>query len=106
MPTTWNPSDLTAASGAMDTVLSNGNLTATYTAQVAGATNIGRAAHSFNTGKVFWSLLIGTATNGGYRMGMANTNAMVSQLGADINSIGYNKTGSVQYNASVLATLL
>lgn len=92
---TWNPADKGA-----NVSLSNGNLTAL---NVAGSNELVRSTLGKSTGKWYWELTVGAVRQD---LGVANASeSLTTFTGASANSTGYNSSGSIFRNSSVLASV-
>lgn len=92
--TTWNSADKDA-----DVALSNGDLTITVSNG-----GFARSVLPCTSGSWAWQITVATAT-GRPVAGMSNSSSAFGLLGGDSNSIGYDSSGQVIKNSSVLTTV-
>lgn len=98
--TTFDP-----ANKASSITLSNGNLTAQNTGLLGN--NLVRSIASHTTGKFYCEATVGGVLNGANSaVGFCDsTESMTTQLGSDIDGVGYQKGGVVLFNNATASTI-
>jgi hypothetical protein len=96
--TTWSASPI-----GTDITLSGGNLIASHNSN--GFENV-RSVASASSGKKYWEMTIGHADTGFVGMGACNSTASANAfLGADVNAVDWNASGTVFVNSNHAADI-